>query len=140
MAGGWAFAPADAGATNQPVFKSRPKGTDKWTVTAFNDQTGPAREEITAFAYCLRGPRRVRTESTPIAASGNGDPDAECAPGTELLGGGFSTSPKSDFDNATGPDLFYAASTRTDPTTWSVFARNYSSVAGTVTAIATCRP
>jgi hypothetical protein len=122
------------------VFKSRPRGDDKWSVTAFNDSGGEARDRIKAFAYCLRGPRRIVTGRAPIAAGGNGDPDATCLPGTQLLGGGFTTSPKSDFDNETGPDLFYAASTRTDPTEWSVFAHNYSDVGGTTTAIAVCRP
>jgi hypothetical protein len=62
VAGGWAFTPGGLAALNQPVFKSRPQGTDKWAVTAFNNDSGASpRERIKAFAYCLRGPRRVKS-------------------------------------------------------------------------------
>lgn len=134
VAGGWRFGLN----SNSPVFASSGSGGRAWTVKGFSDD-GPD-DDLKAFAYCLgRGGVKVRSaKSDPIPEDADGQATARCKPGEELLGGGHSTSPKSDFFNDEGPDLFYSRTLRVKSRAWRASAHNYSIVAGRITAKAVC--
>lgn len=120
------------------AFKSRRVRAHRWKVEAVTDG-GDARLRV--FAYCReRGEVRRRSSSEAIAASSDGLATARCRPGEELLAGGYATSPRTDYYNTTGPDLFYNTSFRLGDRGWTARARNYSAVGGTITAFAYCRP
>jgi hypothetical protein len=139
VAGGWAFQPAGDSLSNSPVFKSNRKGTDRWVVTAVHDDPN-AQSKIKVFAYCLRGVGvRARGDSVEIEPNADEMATAACKPGEELLGGGYTTTPRPDWNNMTGPDNFYFASQRSGPREWQAGARNHSSVDGEIVTTAICR-
>lgn len=140
VSGGWRYEPAGQAASNSPVFKSNRKGSERWAVTAVID-TPDADNKIRAFAYCLRGlDLRARTRrSDTVEGGSDGSGAAKCGRGQELLGGGFTTTPRPDWDNSTGPDHFYFASRRSGPSRWAVAAHNHSSVDGVIKTTVICR-
>jgi hypothetical protein len=133
LAGGWDFEDQVA---NTPVFKSRRVSERAWSVTAFNG----GNEEMTAIVYCANvGDTAIRSKrSARVPPEGDGRVTARCHKGEELLGGGFSTSPKSDYSNTTGPDFFYAASRRRGKRGWATAVHNYSDRGGRIKASAIC--
>lgn len=132
-AGGWAYKPLRE---NSPVFTSRPSFF-LWKVGAFSDTSSGS---ITSFAYCLRKEFEVHQNTSVLPAGDDTVTTASCDPGSELMGGGFETLPKPDFDNQTGPDPFIYTQGRDDPLVWAAGAHNYSVVAGSLEAFAICLP
>lgn len=122
--------------------------------TAYADYAASAREwkvtsafahvpvTLAAFAYCQRGVDvRVRSSSSaPIHEDGDGSATASCHKGETLLAGGYTTTPTPDWDNTSGPDLFYNASYRSGSRSWTARAHNYSNHSGKITAFAYCKP
>ena len=123
---------------NNPVFKSRRTGKRTWGVSAFVDEP-PAK--VKAFAYCTRHlDVKVRSnQSDPIPTEGASDATASCHRSETLLSGGYTTTPKSDFSNDTGPDFFYFRSLRSGSRSWTATAHNYSDIAGQITTFAYCK-
>jgi hypothetical protein len=126
--GGWVLA----------VFKSRRTGKRTWGISAFVDEP-PAK--VKAFAYCTRHlDVKVRSnQSDPIPTEGASDATASCHRRETLLSGGYTTTPKSDFSNDTGPDFFYFRSLRSGSRSWTATAHNYSDIAGQITTFAYCK-
>lgn len=133
VSGGWEFAET---AGNQTVYTSLGGGRS-WKLSAASGDS----PRITAFAYCLRDRGFiVRENARHVDPNSDLDPIvARCRRGEELLGGGFKTTPKPDYDNSTGPDTFFSTSRRNGARGWQVSATNYSEVGGRVTTAAVCR-
>lgn len=133
VSGGWEFAETD---DNQTVYTSIGDGR-AWKLSAASGDS----PRITAFAYCLRiRELSVRANAAHIDPNSDLSPIAtRCHRGEELLGGGFKTKPKPDYDNETGPDTFVNLSRRKGERGWAVAATNYSDVGGMVTVTAMCR-
>jgi hypothetical protein len=95
---------------------------------------------LAVFAYCQPGVNvKVRSKSgAPIPADGDGSASASCHKGETLLAGGYTTTPKPDWNNSSGPDLFYNASYRSGSRSWTARAHNFSNVSGSITAFAYC--
>ena len=139
VAGGWRYEPAGQAANNSPVFKSNRKGSERWAVTAVLDSPD-ADSRIRAFAYCLRGlDLKARSRIADVGSNDDGSTAAHCRAGEELLGGGFKTRPRPDWENESGPDNFYFQSQRFGPRAWFAGAYNHSSVDGEVVTTAICR-
>ncbi len=120
------------------AFASFRKGSSKWAVSAFNEND--SKFKLKSIAYCLGGKAVAVSKGTGnVSANSSGSANATCDAGKDLLGGGYKTSPKPDFDNQVGPDLFYDASFLSGPATWTADSHNYSTVQGIVTAFAYCR-
>jgi hypothetical protein len=138
VSGGYAFlATPPSTQDGAATYKDYAASAHNWKVTvAFEDV--PA--DIKAFAYCQRDVDvKVRSKtSDPIPDEGVGSVKASCHEGETLLAGGYTTTPKPDWDNNAGPDLFYFASHRSGSRSWTASAHNYSSVAGSITAFAYC--
>jgi hypothetical protein len=139
VSGGYETVDAQPGEHDLVPFKSRRSGDRRWKVTVFNDADVPTKLKV--FAYCQRNVEvKVRsTQSAPITTETFGSATAECNQGEELLSGGYTTTPKSDFSNETGPDHFYTRSFRSAKRSWTVRAHNYSDVAGRITTFAYCK-
>jgi hypothetical protein len=140
VSGGYAFL-ADPTASPQngsPVYRDYASARGWRLTVAF--YTVPA--DLAAFAYCERGVQvKIRSRSSdPIPDEGIDSVKASCHRGETLLSGGYTTTPKPDYENTSGPDLFYYASHRAGPRSWTASAHNYSSVAGRITAFAYCEP
>ncbi len=136
VAGGYETVNVESGVHDLTAFKSRATGA-KWQISAVN---GAGDAHLKAFAYCRQGGEvKERSDSAPIAADAEDTATATCHQGEELLSGGYSTSPKTDYNNATGPDFFYNQSFRSGNRAWTASAHNYSNVGGTLTALAYCK-
>lgn len=137
VSGGYAFLSALSGQGNSPTYREFAASPSKWSVTSvFENLPG----KLAAVAYCERGVHvNVRSHSSPIASSAaTGSATASCYKGETLLSGGYTTTPTPDYDNKTGPDLFYGASYRSGLRSWTASAINYSVVSGKITAFAYC--
>jgi hypothetical protein len=132
-AGGWSYKPL---IQNSPVFTSRPSFY-LWKVKAFS---GSNLGSITSYAYCLRKELEVHQTTSALPANGSTVTPASCDAGSELLGGGFETTPEPDFDNLAGPDPFIYTQGRDDPLVWAAGAYSYSAMAGSLDAFAICLP
>lgn len=139
VSGGWKYS---NGQQNSPVFKSSGAGGRRWSVKGFADEESPT--NLTAYAYCLRG-GDVTARSDRSGNVGNredGTVQATCRPSEQLLGGGFATSPRSDFSNDDGPDFFYHRSARQGTNRrsrgWRASAHNYGTVAGRIKTTVLC--
>ena len=97
--------------------------------------------KLAAFAYCQRGVTIKTRSSTsdPIAPDSDGSATASCHKGETLLSGGYTTTPKPDWENNTGPDIFYAASYRSGARSWTARGTNFGQ-SGEITAFAYCKP
>ena len=138
VSGGYETVDADPGTHDLVAFKSRRAGDRKWKVTVFNDSDTPSRLRV--FAYCLRDVDvKVRSNTDPIGQDQSDSATARCHRGEALLSGGYITTPKSDYGNTTGPDLFYTGSYRSGRRAWTAGAHNYSDVAGRITTFVHCR-
>jgi len=135
VGGGWQF---NDHSSNNSVWWSRPSGTWRaWQVRAFSGNA----TSITAYATCAKERTvhlRLRAHSRPIAANSEGGATVSCRINEELLSGGFGVTPKPDWDNTTGPDLFYSTSERAGKRGWTIHGWNYSNVGGNVVAFAVC--
>lgn len=122
------------------IFDSYRKGSRKWKVSGFNETDKKAK--LRSVAYCLGGsPVDVATAESPeIGPGGANGTSAECIPGDDPLGGGYKTSPKPDYNNLTGPDLFFnESSLDAGLASWTAAAHNYSTFPGTIKVFAYCR-
>jgi hypothetical protein len=139
VSGGYAFLSPASSQGNSPTYRDFAATARKWRVMAAF-QTTPANLE--AFAYCEQGVTvKVRSKmSDPIPTDSSGSATAQCHTGETLLGGGYTTTPTPDWNNAAGPDLFYDASYKSGARSWTAHAHNYSSVDGQITAFAYCKP
>jgi hypothetical protein len=119
------------------VFKAFAASSRAWQVTVAFEAV-PA--DIKAYAYCGRGVDvKVRSgQSHSIPNDGVGTAKASCHRGETLLSGGYTTTPAPDWENTSGPDLFYYASHRLRKRTWTASAHNYSNADGTIKAFAYC--
>lgn len=138
ISGGYAFLSTPSGQGNSPTFKDYAASVGKWTVMSAIENI-PA--QLEAFAYCQRGADvKVRSRSSGmINHGGNGSATASCHKGETLLAGGYTTTPKPDWNNAAGPDLFYSASYRSGVRSWTASAHNYGKP-GEIKAFAYCMP
>ncbi len=125
------------GASEMNAFVSRRSGGSGWRIAVVNN--APQTSTLSAFAYCqLDGKVKERVSQAPIGSNANGSATAGCHADEELISGGYTTNPATDWFNASGPDLFYGESYRSARRSWTVSAHNYSNVGGTLTAIAYC--
>lgn len=139
VSGGYETVDADPGTHDLVAFKSRRAGDRRWKVTVFNDSDTASKLRV--FAYCKRDVDvKVRSKSDPIGANQSGSVTARCHRGEGLLSGGYITTPKSDYNNTTGPDLFYTRSYRSGRRAWTAAAHNYSNIAGRITTSVHCKP
>jgi hypothetical protein len=139
VSGGYETVDADPGTHDLVAFKSRLTGNRTWKVTVFNDSDTASKLRV--FAYCRRDVNvKVRSEIDPIGANQSGSASARCHRGEALLSGGYITTPKADYQNTTGPDLFYTGSYRSGRRAWTAAAHNYSDVAGKITTFVYCKP
>ena len=139
VSGGYETVDADAGIHDLVAFKSRRAGDRRWKVAVFNDSDTASRLKV--FAYCRRDVDvKVRSkQSDQIHSDQPGSATARCHRGEALVSGGYITTPKSDYGNTTGPDLFYTGSYRSSRRAWTAAAHNYSDVAGRITTLAYCK-
>ena len=138
VSGGYETVDADPGTHDLVAFKSRRTGDRTWKVTVFNDSDTPSRLRV--FAYCKRDVDvKVRSNGDPIGPEQSGSATARCHRGEALLSGGYTTTPKSDYRNTTGPDLFYTGSYKSGRRAWTAAAHNYSDVAGRITTFVYCK-
>ncbi len=138
VSGGYETVDADPGTHDLVAFKSRRTGDRTWKVTVFNDSDTPSKLKV--FAYCKRDVDvKVRSNSDPIASDQSDSATARCHRGESLLSGGYTTTPKSDYANTTGPDLFYTGSYKSGRRAWTAAAHNYSDVAGRITTFVYCK-
>jgi hypothetical protein len=137
VSGGYVMSPPSATNGNSPTFRDYAVSASEWTVMSVFD-TPPG--SLAAFAYCQRGAIvKVRSSSSnPIPHGLERSATASCHKGETLLGGGYTTTPKPDWFNKTGPDFFYNASRRSGPRSWTASAHNYSHGSGKITAFAYC--
>ncbi|HEY3944804.1 MAG TPA: hypothetical protein VGL78_06235 [Solirubrobacteraceae bacterium] len=141
--GGYVMGPPSATDANSPNYKNYATSAGRWTVmSVFAQPPG----NLVAFVYCTRGVSvKVRSSSKSIPAKvmsnpGAGSTTARCHRGETLLSGGYTTTPKPDWMNATGPDFFYNASHRSGQRAWTARSINFSAVSGKLTAFAYCAP
>ena len=150
LSGGYSLLAPQPHEENSPVYRDYAASARKWRVMAVLKKV-PG--QLEAFAYCSPGVTvKVRSASTTLAPFGgpaevgagptgdSGSATARCHAGETLLAGGYTTTPKPDWDNHTGPDFFYSGSYRSGRRSWTASATNYSNVAGTLTVFAYCRP
>jgi Tfp pilus assembly major pilin PilA len=137
ISGGYKLVSATAG-ENSPVFSTRRTGKRAWSSAAFVDDVPGT---LTTFAYCRKNAEvNVRSQqSDPIGTDEKGSVTARCHKGEKLLSGGYTTTPDSDFNNDTGPDLFYYRSSRSGPRSWTAAAHNYSDIPGQITTFVYCK-
>jgi hypothetical protein len=138
VSGGYAFLSPQSSQGNSPTYRDYAASAGAWKVTSAFENI-PAK--LAAFAYCQRGVNvKVRSSSSaPIPTGGDGSTTASCHTGETLLAGGYTTTPKPDWENNVGPDLFYNASYRSGARSWTASAHNFSDVSGTITAFAYCK-
>jgi hypothetical protein len=138
VSGGYETVDADPGTHDLVAFKSRRTGGRRWKVTVFNDSDTPSRLRV--FAYCKRDVDvKERSNGDPIGPDQSGSATARCHRGEALLSGGYTTTPKSDYQNTTGPDLFYTGSYRSGRRAWTAAAHNYSDIAGRIKTFVYCK-
>jgi len=138
VSGGYETVDADPGTHDLVAFKSRRVWDRTWKVTVFNDSNTAS--TLRVFAYCRRHVDvKVRSHSDPIGPDQPGSATARCHRGEALLSGGYITTPKSDYQNTTGPDLFYTGSYRSGRRAWTAAAHNYSDIAGRITTFVYCK-
>ena len=139
VSGGYVMSPPSADAANSPNFRNYAVGAGKWSVmSAFDTPPG----NLVAFAYCQRGVVvKVRSASSAsIPDDGNGSATASCHKGETLLSGGYTTTPKPDFEEHDRPGLFLLRLVSVGRASWTASAHNYSNIAGKITAFAYCMP
>jgi hypothetical protein len=148
------------------VYESRRAGDTAWQVSAVredSDANGPALE-VTASVDCRtamlaakkpaskravvakkKKKKKKTLRITEVSASGASAPAAgaraeaiaSCPPGTQALGGGFSSSPAPDLSaHASFP--YFWADHRTSLTGWRAAYSNVGTIARTVTSYADC--
>lgn len=139
VSGGYETVGADPGIHDLVAFKSRRAGDRTWKVTVFNDADTASRLKV--FAYCKRevDVKERSKQSDQIHSDQSGSATARCHRGEALISGGYITTPKSDYENTTGPDLFYTGSYRSGRRAWTAAAHNYSDVAGRITTFVYCK-
>jgi hypothetical protein len=140
VSGGFALS-RPASQSDSTTFRDYASGTNKWTVmSAFSEPTGAT---LTSFAHCAKGVvvKVHSATSDSIPSLGHASATATCPKGQTLLSGGFTTEPTPDYNNLTGPDMYFSRSYRSGLRSWTVTATNYANVtAGTITAFAYCMP
>src|SRR5581483_3989501 len=136
VSGGYMFLSMPITQGNSPVFRDF-GSAGKWTVMAAFDNT-PAK--LAGIAYCARGVSiKVRSsQSASIHPNHSGSATVGCKPGETLLAGGYTTTPKPDWENMNGPDLFYSTSYRSSTRSWTSRAHNFSNESGKITVFAYC--
>lgn len=137
VSGGYAFLSPQSRQGNSPTYRDYAANASKWTVMAAFENT-PAK--LRAVAYCQRGVKvKVRSSADTIPAHAGGSATVSCHSGETLLAGGYTTTPKPDWENSVGPDLFYTASYRSGARSWTAAANNFSDVSGKITVFAYCK-
>jgi hypothetical protein len=146
------------------VYESRRAGDNAWQVSAVredSDANGP-NLDLTASVDCrtaklatkkpagkkaaaAKKKKKKKLRITEVSASSPSAPTdgaqaeatANCPPGTQALGGGFSSSPAPDLSaHASFP--YFWADYRTSPTSWRAAYSNIGTIARTVTSYADC--
>jgi hypothetical protein len=138
VSGGYETVNSEPGTHDLVAFKSRRAGDRTWKVTVFNDSDTASTLKV--FAYCKRHVDvKARSKSDPVGPNQPGSATARCHRGETLLSGGYTTTPRSDYGNTTGPDLFYTGSYRSGRRAWTAAGHNYSDVAGRITTFVYCK-
>lgn len=139
VSGGYETVNADPGIHDLVAFKSRRTGDRTWKVTVFNDSDTASTLKV--FAYCKRDvdvkARSKQSEQIPLDQPGLAS--ARCHRDEALLSGGYITTPKPDYQNTTGPDLFYTGSYKSGRRAWTAAAHNYSDAPGRITTFVYCK-
>jgi hypothetical protein len=149
------------------VYESRRAGDSAWQVSAVREDSDangpdlgivasvdcrtaklaakkPAGKKATV-ANKMKKKKQKTLRITEVSASGASAPTsgaqaeatASCPPGTQALGGGFSSSPAPDLSaHASFP--YFWADYRTSPTSWRAAYSNIGTIARTVTTYADC--
>ena len=131
------FETANLATSNLTPFVSRRSGGLGWRIAAVNNN--PSTATLNAFAYCQpSGKVKERVKKVPISPNSDATGTARCDEGDELISGGYTTNPATDWFNTTGPDLFYSQSHRSARRGWTAAAHNFSDVGGTMSVIAYC--
>jgi hypothetical protein len=145
------------------VYESRRATDTSWQVSAVREQTGgPDQLPLTAIVDCRTAKLTAKKQSrkkadaakkkkarklriTEVSGSATSPPvtgtqataSAACPPGTEALGGGFSSSPTPVLSSPLSYPVFWA-SFRTSPSSWAASFTNSGTTAHTVTSYAYC--
>ncbi len=126
---------------NSPIYRSKPAGKRGWQVLGVADVFPANALRLKVIAYCLEDAgqlvRRTDTEPAPDSAD-TYTTVATCRAGEELLSGGWTQTPRPDFDNALGPDIFFGLAHPRSRNKFAAGGPNFSAVAGQVGAIAIC--
>jgi hypothetical protein len=138
VSGGYETVNSEPGTHDLDAFKSRRAGDRTWKVTVFNDSDTAS--TLRVFAYCKRNVDvKVRSKRDPVGPDQLGSPTARCHRGEALLSGGYTTTPKSDWGNLAGPDVFYTGSYRSGRRAWTATGHNYSNVGGKIKTFVYCK-
>ena len=146
------------------VYESRRASDISWQVSAVREQTGDPGPELplTAIVDCRSAKLTAKKQSgkkadaakkkkarklriTEVSGSATSQPvtgtqataSAACPPGTEALGGGFSSSPTPVLSTPLSYPIFWA-NFRTSPSSWSASFTNAGTTAHAVTSYAYC--
>jgi hypothetical protein len=146
------------------VFESRRASDTSWQVSAVREQTGDPGPELplTAIVDCRSAKLTAKKVSgkkadaakkkkakklriTEVSASATAPPttgtqataSAACPPGSEALGGGFSSSPAPVLSNPLSYPIFWA-NFRASPSSWAASFTNAGTTAHTVISYAYC--
>jgi hypothetical protein len=134
ISGGFQFSePID----NSPVFRSRPTDGRSWSVLALSELGD---SDLKVLAYCvddLSGVA-VRKESVQVPSDEIKTVEAKCKSAETRLSGGWTVSPRPDWNNADGPDTFFSEAFPTAKEGFQTTAINFSAVAGRISSIAVC--
>lgn len=123
----------DLGAANQGVFPTNMSLSTARQVIANGQNIGTAPGSLTAVAYCDAGANPGRTtvsHTVSVAPQGGGAATATCPAHTVLVEGGFHAP--------AAAEILLTRLERTSATAWRVAARNFTTGAVPLTAIAYC--
>lgn len=134
IAGGFKFSTLVG---NSPVFRSRPTDSRTWSVLALSEDEA---SKLKALAYCVpdRGGVSTRKDSTQVGTIESGSVEPKCRSGETLLSGGWTVSPRPDWQNESGPDTFFYSAYPAAQRRFVASAINFSDVAGKITGLAIC--
>ena len=123
--------------SNSPVFRSRPTDQRSWSVLALSEDSD---SKLKVLAYCVpdRGGISTRKDSTQIGANQVRTVEPKCKSSETMLSGGWTVSPRPDWDNEDGPDTFFSSAYPAAQQSFVATAINFSAVAGRISGFAIC--
>jgi len=123
--------------SNSPVFRSRPTDKRSWSVLALSEESD---SKLKVLAYCVpdRGGVSTRKDSTQVGPSEVGTVEPKCKSSETMLSGGWTVSPRPDWNNEDGPDTFFSSAYPAAQQSFVATAINFSDVAGRISGYAIC--